>query len=42
MDAHQFPETSRTFTEVLIESAALIDEWIRDRQQHPLAQGVQH
>lgn len=36
MDATQFPKTNRTLAEVLAESAALIDEFILERQQYPL------
>lgn len=36
MDAHPFPKTNRTLTEVLAESAEILDEWVRTRQQWPI------
>lgn len=43
MDALQFQEiTSRTFDEVLAESVAILDQWVKDRRQHPLTSGRQH
>lgn len=35
MDAYQFPKTNRTLTDVLTESAEILDEWVRTRQQWP-------
>jgi hypothetical protein len=35
MKTYPFPETNRTLTEVLAESAAILDEWVRTRQQWP-------